>query len=115
MENGASSWIDWYVKNKHFFKHFFPQTYSTYICLHFLQVNKRSAQEGTGEITDADSRIISPQDVDQRLFCLNNNNNGGGGFGGFGGKFLVFILFFSAKRYFLLFVYREQPTQLPNM
>merc|ERR1712073_97320 len=48
-------------------------------------VNKRSAQEGTGEITDADSRIISPQDVDQRLFCLNNNNNGGGGFGGFGG------------------------------
>merc|ERR1712062_735441 len=49
-------------------------------------VNKRSAQEGTGEITDADSRIISPQDVDQRLFCLNNNNNGGGGFGGFGGS-----------------------------
>merc|ERR1712066_1123018 len=38
-------------------------------------VNKRSAQEGTGEITDADSRIISPQDVDQRLFCLNNNDN----------------------------------------
>merc|ERR1712079_409798 len=49
-------------------------------------VNKRSAQEGTDEITDADSRIISPQDVDQRLFCLNNNNNGGGGFGGFGGS-----------------------------
>merc|ERR1712038_1490020 len=49
-------------------------------------VNKRSAQEGTGEITNADSRIISPQDVDQRLFCLNNNNNGGGGFGGFGGS-----------------------------
>ena len=62
----------------------FSQIYSTCI---FLQVNKRSAQEGTGEITDADSRIISPQDVDQRLFCLNNNNNGGGGFGGFGGKF----------------------------
>merc|ERR1712073_43576 len=41
---------------------------------------------GIGEITDADSRIISPQDVDQRLFCLNNNNNGGGGFGGFGGS-----------------------------
>ena len=57
----------------------------------FLQVNKRSAQEGTGEITDADSRIISPQDVDQRLFCLNNNNNGGGGFGGFGGKFVNFF------------------------
>merc|ERR1712165_264077 len=50
-------------------------------------VNKRSAQEGTCEITDADSRIISPQDVDQRLFCLNNNNNGGGGFGGFTGGF----------------------------
>merc|ERR1712061_779769 len=49
-------------------------------------VNKRSAQEGTGEVTDADSRIISPQDVDQRIFCLNNNNNGGGGFGGFGGR-----------------------------
>merc|ERR1719219_24308 len=49
-------------------------------------VNKRSAQEGTGEITDADSRIISPQDVDQRLFCLNNNNNGGGGSGGFSGN-----------------------------
>merc|ERR1712024_229202 len=50
-------------------------------------VNKRSAQETTDEITDADSRIISPQDVDQRIFCLNNNNNGGGGFGGFGGGF----------------------------
>merc|ERR1711983_479583 len=64
-------------------------------------VNKRSAQEGTGEITDADSRIISPQDVDQRLFCL-NNNNGGGGFGGFGGKFFLFILVFSAKRYSII-------------
>merc|ERR1712077_77667 len=36
-------------------------------------VNKRSAQEGTGEVTDADSRIISPQDVNERIFCTNNN------------------------------------------
>merc|ERR1712018_674063 len=51
-------------------------------------VNKRSAQEVTGEVTDADSRIISPQDVNERIFCTNNNNgyNGGGGFGGFGGS-----------------------------
>merc|ERR1711936_1381575 len=51
-------------------------------------VNKRSAQEVTSEVTDADSRIISPQDVNERIFCTNNNNgyNGGGGFGGFGGS-----------------------------
>merc|ERR1712108_30048 len=30
-------------------------------------VNKRSAQE----VTDADSRIISPQDVNERIFCTN--------------------------------------------
>merc|ERR1712038_2093431 len=50
-------------------------------------VNKRSAQEVTGEVTDVDSRIISPQDVNERIFCTNNNGyNGGGGFGGFGGS-----------------------------
>ena len=114
MENVASLWTDWYV-NKIILINFFLSVANQLDFTFFLQVNKRSAQEGTGEITDADSRIISPQDVDQRLFCLNNNNNGGGGFGGFGGKFLLFILVFSAKRYFLLFVYREQPTQLPNM
>merc|ERR1712018_598204 len=50
-------------------------------------VNKRSAQEVTGEVTDADSRIISPQDVNERIFCTNNNNgyNGGGGFGDLAG------------------------------
>merc|ERR1711910_285297 len=37
-------------------------------------VNKRSAQEVTSEVTDADSRIISPQDVNERIFCTNNNN-----------------------------------------
>merc|ERR1712226_1678236 len=51
-------------------------------------VNKRSAQEGTGEVTDVDSRIIPG--VNERIFCTNNNNNGGynggGGFGGFGGN-----------------------------
>ena len=89
MENVVSLWTDWYVKKikKIFFLFIFSKlTQLIFVCI-FLQVNKRSAQEGTGEITDADSRIISPQDVDQRLFCLNNNNNGGGGFGGFGGKF----------------------------
>merc|ERR1712141_312285 len=49
-------------------------------------VNKRSAQEVTGEVTDVDSRIIPG--VNERIFCTNNNNNGGynggGGFGGFG-------------------------------
>merc|ERR1712156_1366667 len=84
-------------------------------------VNKRSAQEGTDEVTDADSRIISPQDVDQRLFCLNNNNNGGGGFGGFGGKFVntFFILVYLQSIYemyksticffFLLFTGSSRP------
>merc|ERR1719264_199968 len=51
-------------------------------------VNKRSAQEVTGEVTDVDSRIIPG--VNERIFCTNNNNNGGynggGGFGGFGGN-----------------------------
>merc|ERR1712038_268818 len=97
-------------------------------------VNKRSAQEVTGEVTDADSRIISPQDVNERIFCTNNNNgyNGGGGFGGFGGKFfLLFFIFslftfvaihmrhpvgtYSSLNYLFTFFYREQPTQLSNM
>merc|ERR1712038_1499814 len=51
-------------------------------------VNKRSAQEVTGE-PSVDSRIIGEDDVNNRIFCLNNNNgyNNGGGFGGgFGGN-----------------------------
>ena len=59
----------------------------------FFQVNKRSAQEVTSEVTDVDSRIIPG--VNERIFCTNNNNNGGynggGGFGGFGGKLMALI------------------------
>merc|ERR1719411_2467761 len=51
-------------------------------------VNKRSAQETSDDPT-VDSRIIGEDDVNNRIFCLNNNNgyNNGGGFGGgFGGN-----------------------------
>merc|ERR1712066_1126067 len=51
-------------------------------------VNKRSAQE-TSDDPSVDSRIIGEDDVNNRIFCLNNNNgyNNGGGFGGgFGGN-----------------------------
>jgi len=51
-------------------------------------VNKRSAQEISDD-PSVDSRIIGEDDVNNRIFCLNNNNgyNNGGGFGGgFGGN-----------------------------
>merc|ERR1712186_324083 len=51
-------------------------------------VNKRSAQEISDD-PSVDSRIIGEDDVNNRIFCLNQNNgyNNGGGFGGgFGGN-----------------------------
>merc|ERR1712020_265247 len=51
-------------------------------------VNKRSAQDISDD-PSVDSRIIGEDDVNNRIFCLNNNNgyNNGGGFGGgFGGN-----------------------------
>merc|ERR1712038_701433 len=50
--------------------------------------NKRSAQEISDD-PSVDSRIIGEDDVNNRIFCLNQNNgyNNGGGFGGgFGGN-----------------------------
>merc|ERR1712038_1693762 len=51
-------------------------------------VNKPSAQEVSDD-PSVDSRIIGEDDVNNRIFCLNQNNgyNNGGGFGGgFGGN-----------------------------
>merc|ERR1719411_170521 len=50
-------------------------------------VNKRSAQE-TSDDPSVDSRIIGENDVNNRIFCLNNNNgyNNGWGYSGNSGN-----------------------------